>query len=61
VVDFLGIPVENEYEIQITGEGVYYFSAEVTDTESNLYTDTIAVVVLDQAELDALLRAKWGG
>lgn len=61
LVEFLGIPEEHEYEIQITGEGVYYFTAEVTDSESNLYTDTIAVVVMDQAQLDALLRAKWEG
>jgi len=61
VVEFLGMPEENEYELRITGEGVYYFTVEVTDTESNLYTDTIAIVVLDQAELDALLRAKWEG
>jgi hypothetical protein len=61
VVEFLGMPEENEYEIQITGQGVYYFTAEVTDTESNLYTDTIAIVVVNQAELDALLKAKWEG
>jgi len=61
VVEFLGMPEEHEYDIQITGEGVYYFTVEVTDAENNLYTDTIAVVVLDQEELDALLKAKWEG
>ncbi|MBW2078208.1 MAG: FG-GAP repeat protein [Deltaproteobacteria bacterium] len=61
MVEFLGIPEEHEYEIQITGEGVYYFTAEVTDTENNTYTDTIAIVVLNQAQLDALLKAKWEG
>jgi hypothetical protein len=33
----------------------------VTDDQSNTYTDTVAVLVLDVAELDALLRAKWEG
>jgi len=61
LVEFLGISEEHEYDIRITGEGVYYFTAEVTDTESNTYTDSIAVVVIDQAELDALLKAKWEG
>ena len=50
-----------EYRVRMTGEGVYYFTAEVTDTEDNIYTDTVAIVVLDQAELDALLRVKWEG
>jgi hypothetical protein len=61
MVEFLGSSEENEYELRITGEGVYYCTAKVNDTENNLYTDTIAVVVVDQAELDALLKAKWEG
>jgi hypothetical protein len=61
VVEFLENQEENEYEIQITGEGIYYFTAEVTDAEHNLYTDTIAVAVLNKAEVDALLKAKWEG
>jgi hypothetical protein len=45
----------------MTTEGIYYFTAEVIDSQSVAYTDTVAVVVLNQAELDALLRAKWDG
>ena len=52
-------PADNEYMVRITTPGIYSFTAEVTDTESNTYTDTIAVVVLDQVELDVLLKAKW--
>jgi len=51
----------DEYLVRITGEGIYYFTAEVTDTESNVHTDTVAVVVLNQALLDQLLRGKWSG
>jgi hypothetical protein len=56
-------PLENlgdaQYRIGMNTPGIYYFSAETTDDQSNSYTDTIAVVVLDQAQLDALLTAKW--
>jgi len=43
-------PADNEYMVRITTPGIYSFTAEVTDTESNTYTDTIAVVVLDSKE-----------
>ena len=49
-----------QYRIGMTTSGIYYFTTHATDDQSNTYTDTIAVVVLDQAQLDALLRAKWG-
>ena len=58
-VEFLDNPEANEYDVRITTPGIYYFTAEVTYDQSNTYTDTIAVVVLDLAQLDALLRAKW--
>jgi hypothetical protein len=50
-----------QYQIGMTIPGIYYFTAEATDDQSNTYSDTIAVVVLDQAQLDSLLRAKWNG
>jgi hypothetical protein len=49
------------YRIGMTTPGIYYFTAGATDGQSNTYSDTIAVVVLDQTQLDALLRAKWDG
>jgi len=55
-VEFLESTSE-EYRVRMTVEGVYYFTAEVTDSQSIAYTDIVAVVVLNQAELDALLRA----
>jgi len=48
-----------QYHVGMSTPGIYYFTAEATDDQSNTYTDTIAVVVLDQAQLDALLKAKW--
>ena len=58
-MEFLENPKADEYDVRITTPGIYYFTAEITDTESN--TDTVAVAVMDQAELDTLLRAKWNG
>jgi len=57
-VEFLDSTNPNAYNIKITTPGIYFFTAEVTDDQSNTYTDTIAAVVLDQAQLDALLRGK---
>ena len=31
----------------------------MTDTENNVHTDTVAVVVFDQAGIDTLLKARW--
>jgi hypothetical protein len=60
VVEFLSSFAE-KYSVRITTPGIYYFTAEVTDDQSNAFTDTVAILVLDEAELDALLRAKWEG
>ncbi|MBI4824869.1 MAG: carboxypeptidase regulatory-like domain-containing protein [Nitrospirae bacterium] len=42
-------------------EGIYYPMILATDSAGNGYTDTIAVVVQDRVELDALLQGKWEG
>jgi hypothetical protein len=57
-VEYLSSSAE-KYSIRITTPGIYYFTADVMDDQSNTYTDTVAVLVLDQAVLDALLRVKW--
>jgi hypothetical protein len=61
VVEVLENPNPEEYRVRMTTEGIYYLTGEVTDTQSITYTDTAVVVVLNQAELDALLQAKWNG
>ena len=58
-MEFLSSSAE-EYWVLMTEQGIYYFTAEVTDDQSNTFTDT-AVLVLDEAGLDALLKAKWDG
>ncbi len=51
----------NEIKVRLEETGVYYFLATAEDDQSNTYTDTVAVQVLDVAVLDALLKAKWNG
>ena len=51
---------DNIYLISITTPGLYFLTAEV-EYEGVVYTDTIAVLVLDQEILDALLKAKYNG
>lgn len=58
VIDYTGTAFDNINHTYTT-EGVYYPTVAVTDSQSNIYTDTIAIVVLNATELDALLRAKW--
>ena len=45
----------------MTTNGIYFIMVDATDDNNNTYTDTAAVQVLDRAELDALLKAKWNG
>ena len=54
-------PDQEAYHILITTPGVYTFTVEVTDDQSNVYTDTLTVEVLDEATLDAMLKANWNG
>ena len=47
------------YQVQMTPEGIYYFTASVTGPDANTYQDTIAVVAMNATALDNLLRGKW--
>jgi hypothetical protein len=60
-VDSLENLGDNEYKAVMSSNGIYYFTAEVTDDQSNTYTDTVAVQVLNLNEMDALLKARWDG
>lgn len=50
-----------EYLARIDSPGITVFTAAFIDFDLNLYTDEVAVVVLDAAELDSRLKAKWNG
>ncbi len=57
-VDYTG-PVFENINFTYTTEGVYYPALTVTDDQGNAYTDSIAIIVLNTAALDALLQGKW--
>jgi PKD repeat protein len=60
VIDYTGETFE-VVTYTYTTEGIYYPTVTVTDDQGNIYTDTIAITVLNKAEMDALLKAKWAG
>jgi hypothetical protein len=45
----------------MTAEGIYYFTATTTNQDGDTYTDTIAITVLNRAQIDTLLKSKWEG
>ncbi|MDP3298312.1 MAG: carboxypeptidase regulatory-like domain-containing protein, partial [Thermodesulfovibrionia bacterium] len=57
-IDYTGNTFENISHTYTT-EGIYYPTVFVTDTQGITYSDTIAIVVLNASQLDALLKAKW--
>jgi hypothetical protein len=50
----------DECKYKLTTGGVYYFTAQAIGPDSNSYQDTIAITALPLAQIDTLLRAKWG-
>ena len=58
--EFLESTVD-EYRVRMTVEGIYYFTASVIGPDMNVYQDTIALVVMNETQLDNLLRVKWEG
>ncbi len=48
-----------EYTYQLNAEGVYCFTAQANSPDNNTYQDTIAIMVLPIAQIDAFLQAKW--
>ncbi len=57
VVFGLGPPIL--LPITIKQPGLYWFEVEAESIDNQIFTDEVAVLVYDNDELDALLRAKW--
>lgn len=49
----------DEYKVRMTVEGIYYYTAIVTGPDANQYQDTIAITVMNQTQLDNLLKGIW--
>lgn len=58
-VEILDSATDNEYNAHITTEGIYYFTVQARDELYLIHTDTVAVQVLSEEALDALLKEKW--
>lgn len=48
-----------EYKVKMTDTGIYYFTATVIGHDSVQHQDSVAVTVMSQSELDALLKNVW--
>ena len=51
----------NQYRLSIREAGTYFLTANAWDSAGNLYSDTVAIRIMDTAMLDAMLREKWEG
>ncbi|MCL5421312.1 MAG: PKD domain-containing protein [Nitrospirae bacterium] len=60
VIDYTGQTFESISHTYTT-EGIFYPTITVTDDQGNTYSDTIAITVLNKAEVDTLLKGKWEG
>ena len=58
IVDYSGDTFD-DISVEYDSEGIYYPRIVVTDDQGTTYEDTIAIVVLNQNDLDALLQAIW--
>ncbi|MCK7478870.1 MAG: carboxypeptidase-like regulatory domain-containing protein [Candidatus Moduliflexus flocculans] len=60
LADYRGPLIDNILH-SFDGAGVFFPTITITDSQGNQYSDTLAVVVLTKAELDAVLKGKWDG
>ncbi len=51
---------QNEYQVGVTVEGTYRFTARVNDSTGVAYEDTLVLIVLTREEMNTLLTNKWG-
>lgn len=58
IVDYTGTTFE-DINHTYSSEGIFYPTLMVTDNQGNTYSDTIAVTVMNKAEVDSLLQGKW--
>jgi hypothetical protein len=49
----------NEFDVTLTEPGFYFFSVETTDSQSNVFSDTMTITVTNPVVLEALLKKRW--
>jgi len=50
-----------EYRVTIQAEGIYTFTARVSDSSGNVYEDRIDIIAMSKAELENRMVSKWEG
>lgn len=58
VIDYTGTTFDNISHVYVS-EGIVYPTLTVTDSQGNAYSDTIAITVMNKAEIDTLVKGKW--
>jgi len=58
--DYEWLSTPTDYKVRLTGEGIYTFSAKVTDSLNNEYSDSISIAVQNSQAIDSTLRSEWG-
>ncbi len=60
-VGYTDTDTSKNVNISMSQAGIYVFTAELSDTDGNVYSDTVAILLMDRQQLDTLLQAKWSG
>ena len=51
----------DKYQVRMSVEGMYYFTANATGPDGNPYQDTIGINAMALTAMDNLLKGKWDG
>ncbi|HOI96063.1 MAG TPA: Ig-like domain-containing protein, partial [Syntrophobacter fumaroxidans] len=57
--EFLQSTQPEDRVVRLVAEGLYLFTAEAADDQGTMHTDTVALVVFNRDDLDALFKSKW--
>jgi hypothetical protein len=57
-IDFTGATLEG-LTVTFAAPGIYFPTVSVTHTDTSVYADSAIVQIVDNAQLDSMLRAKW--
>jgi len=51
----------DEYKVKMIAEGTYTFTVSAIGLDGNTYQDAVTITVMNRAQIDRLLKAKWEG
>ena len=50
-----------QYLVQLNAEGIYFFMVQATDNQNNTYSDTVAILIWNQDQLNSIIQSDWSG